>query len=191
MEEKARWKRLFSGLDHRTSNYTASHLANGPYCQASSVSWSLHCNLGFPLTASRPDHSRIPHRASNPSTHWLASVAFWNLIGKFYNIHTLASCVPEKLASHGQCQVPLPAGDAAWTSLNTAAAASVCLHGWDLENTSLDSIAEIHCYEGSHCISISFQMTVLKWVWIFISLFCLHGVLHPLGTFLVDPDVFI
>lgn len=74
-------------------------------CQASSISRSTHCNLGCTLTTSYPDHSRVSCRASNLEYALNGISGFWNLTGKFFNIHTLVSRMPEKLVSHGQCQV--------------------------------------------------------------------------------------
>lgn len=58
--------------------------------------------------------------------------------------------------------VSLLAGDAACTSWITAPVASVCLYGWGLENTSLETHANAHCYEGLLVCAISLQTTVLQ-----------------------------
>lgn len=119
---------------------------------SSSLSWGLHCILSFTIIASHPGHTRVPCRASNPATHWLGSVAFWSLIVKSCNTHTLASFMPRKSASHGLRLLSLLAGDGACTSWITAPIASVCLYGWGLENTSLEIHANAHCYEGLLCL---------------------------------------
>lgn len=77
--------------------------------QESSISRSTHYNLGFTRAAPHPDHSRVPCRASNLEYTLNGFSSFWILIGKFSNIHTLASCMPEKLVSHRKCQVLWPA----------------------------------------------------------------------------------
>lgn len=140
---------------------------------SSSLSWGLHCILSFTIIASHPGHTRVPCRASNPATHWLGSVAFWSLIVKSCNTHTLASFMPRKSASHGLRLLSLLAGDAACTSWITAPIASVCLYDWGLENTSLEIHANVHCYEGLLCLCNLYKRQLYRWVWIAILWLCL------------------
>lgn len=171
---------------HQEHESAAHFLAKWSVFLSSSPSWGLHC-----IIASHPDHSRDPCRASNPATHWLGSAAFWNLIDKFCNIHPLASFMPGKSESQGQCLVSLLAGDAAWLSWITTPIASVCLHSWGLENTSLESHADVQCREGFLTLCILFSndsfsnefellyfFSVSQWMWS-----------HPLSTIFVDQDL--
>lgn len=57
----------------------AAFLGTHPVILASLTSQGLHRNLGFIFTASHTEFSELPSRESNPVTHGLVSVAFWDL----------------------------------------------------------------------------------------------------------------
>lgn len=142
------------GLWHQEHVSAAHFLGKWSILLSPSLSWGLHCMLSFTIIASQSDNSGVPCRASICATYWLGSVAFCIIIVKFCNIYILASFIPRKSASHGWCLVSLPARDLDWTSWITTPVASACLHDWGLENTSLESHADVQCYEGFLCSCI-------------------------------------